>query len=387
MAMMLVVMVVSGAAWSADIVRLDGKATTVGKLAIAGDKLTVDAQPLNLQHVRRIVMHEHPVRVGLRARRVYLSDGSLIIADSVTIADQQATIAWEYGKLTVPLEQVGGIVFVPLSAGPDGKLKPEPDFAQAIARRNRTADRLLAIDGERLTAIDGLLESLDDEQAVFVWRDKARKIKRKKVYGMVLAARAADDREGWCLAHLSDGSQVWGKQPALDDKQFTVARPGATITVPRAAVRHIDVRSRWLAFVSDLEPTQVEAEPLFTFAGWRADESILGRPLKLGGKAYEKGIGTHAPCRLTYALSGDHDVFAATVGIDDQTFGRGDCVMQVLLDGKVAWEARIKGGDAPRRVRVPLGEAKQITLAVEIGEDLDLSDHANWADARLVHEW
>jgi hypothetical protein len=35
-------------------------------------------------------------------------------------------------------------------------------------------------------------------------------------------------------------------------------------------------------------------------------------------------------------------------------------------------------------MRIDIRERKQVTLIVEPGEDLDLADHANWCDARVI---
>jgi len=79
-------------------------------------------------------------------------------------------------------------------------------------------------------------------------------------------------------------------------------------------------------------------------------------------------------------------VLAATIGIDDETDGRGDCVFKVLVDGDEKFSQRVKATDKPRAIRVPLSGASRVELIVEAGEDLDIADHANWAEARLIRE-
>ena len=44
----------------------------------------------------------------------------------------------------------------------------------------------------------------------------------------------------------------------------------------------------------------------------------------------------------------------------------------------------MNGGDAPQVIKVDLTGANSVTLAIEPGENLDLSDHADWGDACLV---
>ncbi|MEX0585305.1 MAG: NPCBM/NEW2 domain-containing protein, partial [Pirellulales bacterium] len=56
----------------------------------------------------------------------------------------------------------------------------------------------------------------------------------------------------------------------------------------------------------------------------------------------------------------------------------------VLADGKEVLRQRMRGGEAPKEIRVSTAGADQVTLVVEPGEDLDLADHADWCDVRFV---
>ena len=42
-----------------------------------------------------------------------------------------------------------------------------------------------------------------------------------------------------------------------------------------------------------------------------------GRPLQIGDKRYEQGIGTHANSRLTVDLWGEYALFEAEIGVQD----------------------------------------------------------------------
>ena len=57
----------------------------------------------------------------------------------------------------------------------------------------------------------------------------------------------------------------------------------------------------------------------------------------------------------------------------------------MIGDGRVLFESgEITGRDEPRAIRVNIVGVKIIALLVDFGEELDLSDHADWADARLI---
>jgi hypothetical protein len=138
-------------------------------------------------------------------------------------------------------------------------------------------------------------------------------------------------------------------------------------------------------FLSDLRPVEARLRPIVTLARpWRADRSIEGGPLTVGGRTFEKGLGVASRSELVFDTHERFDVLAATVGIDASAAGRGDCEFVVLADGKEVLRQRMRGSDPPRDIRAKVAGAQRIALVVEPGEELDLSDHADWCDARLL---
>jgi alpha-galactosidase len=140
-----------------------------------------------------------------------------------------------------------------------------------------------------------------------------------------------------------------------------------------------------VAFLSDLKPTAEEQQAIATIARpWQRDKSVMGKPLTLGSRVFEKGIGVHSRSSLAFDVDEGFDVLAATIGIDAETGGKGDCVFTVLGDGRPLFTQQMKGDSPAQDISVPLGGARQLTLLVEPGADLDLADHADWCDARLI---
>ncbi len=113
--------------------------------------------------------------------------------------------------------------------------------------------------------------------------------------------------------------------------------------------------------------------------------SVDGHPLTLGAKVYPHGVGTHANSVYRIPLGGRAERFEATVGVDDETQGRGSVKFSVLVDGKVAAQTSVlRGGDAPQRLSVPLVGAKSLTLLVNETNGSLGFDHADWADAAIT---
>src|SRR5262249_23379340 len=117
------------------------------------------------------------------------------------------------------------------------------------------------------------------------------------------------------------------------------------------------------------------------------DGSPKNRDLRVGGGSYDKGIGMHGACRMTFDLGGAYKRFESLVGLDDVTGREGSARVQVLVDGnprKLGIERDLTHRNGPMSVRVAVSGAKQLTLVVDFGERGDVQADVNWVDARLI---
>jgi len=113
----------------------------------------------------------------------------------------------------------------------------------------------------------------------------------------------------------------------------------------------------------------------------RRDRDVLDQTLRLGSRRYRKGIGTHAPSEIIYALDGKYDRFHATIGGAEKG---GTVVFQVFGDAKLLFEsATMHGLKGAQPVDVSVAGVAQLRLVVTDAGDNYYADMANWADARL----
>ncbi len=344
-------------------------------------------EPLDLQGLRRIERSPLPSPAQAPCD-VFLSNGSTLRAQEATFDGQTFTVKCaEADPLAIPLASVRGVRLGAIPGTAPGAVSPP--FEASIAQDEAKLDELFAISEGTVQAVRGGLQAVAADEVRFIWNDAERKLPRAKVYGFVLAHKSERlDHTGQCLVHLKDGSSLWATVKGMENGRLAL-RVGDKLELARPwdAVCRLDVRSSRCAFLSDLDPIEVVQEPLVTYAGpWRRDRNVLGQPLTLGKAVYEKGLGVHSRCRLSYALDGKFDLFAATVGIDASTGGKGDCVFVVLADGKELFRKPMRGADAAADVRVKVAGAQRLTLLVDWGDDLDLADRADWCDARVIRE-
>lgn len=141
-----------------------------------------------------------------------------------------------------------------------------------------------------------------------------------------------------------------------------------------------------------VQETQLDSLPGTAMTcGWegrpvRPGKSVSGEAMRIGGRTFERGLGTHAPSAGTLKLDGKAGRFLAEVGVDASQ-AKGTVRFRVKGNGKTLFESGIlKGGDEPVSVDVPLQGVRRLELEVDDGGDGRDFDHANWGNARIVYD-
>jgi alpha-galactosidase len=130
-----------------------------------------------------------------------------------------------------------------------------------------------------------------------------------------------------------------------------------------------------------------------TLCGWGAPQrntTIDGDPLTIGGKRYERGLGTHAESMLRIELHKGSALFTAAVGVDDVVDPDSDepspasVEFQVIGDGRILWRSGVMTAtDAAKKLAVDVTGIETLWLVVTDGGDGIACDHADWADAKF----
>lgn len=196
------------------------------------------------------------------------------------------------------------------------------------------------------------------------------------------------DHVDLCNAHF----EYQGTLPELITKSEMYADPNSHVFLPAAPL------GTEIIPLSSLELDKATC-------GWRtnkADKSIEGNPIRLGGVTYHSGVGTHAPNRIIVKLNGSVTRFYTRVGIDDEVRGAyaGDnsrrtavADYKVILQGEggkeqVVSQGTITGGDTDYpEIDVAVSGWKYLILETTNGSDgTNSSDHIDWALAYLVFQ-
>ncbi|HSW47223.1 MAG TPA: NPCBM/NEW2 domain-containing protein [Phycisphaerae bacterium] len=376
--------------------RIDGQAVAGSWVGLNGQEVVLQQEDrqirlplsdlLNLSWTVKDATTSTPATASAPAdwpTRLFLKDGSEIPArieagDARTLTVQTRLI----DHLNVPVNTLAAIRF--LTSSPPGV---DDAFANALAERRDTEDTLLVAAGDNIRTLIGVVESLTSEGGSFRWRQQRIPIQTDRTVGIVFASTAESGPAAATACRTRDGS-IWAGQLVRGDREAVLLKlaAGQDIRIPVRGLSGIRINSDRVKFLDELQPTGYEFEPLgATRRPWRRNRSVANNPLRIAGNSFERGIGMHSKATLSYELTGDFSRFAAVVGIDDGARPRGSVVFRVTADGKEVFNSGpVIGQDQPRPILVDIHQARKLKLIVDYGEDLDVGDHANWCDARLI---
>jgi len=260
-------------------------------------------------------------------------------------------------------------------------------------------DRLYILTGGAVDWVDGAILSFSDEgiefesvlgEQLYAWEDL--------VGAFVEAFEEGDSAEREAgtpvTVDLYDGSRLRGGLAGVDWDGVRLRRGGSELRLALGAVSEILLADGSVDHLSTLVPVSAEeGSPFGDEIGmvWRhrVDRSVSDTPLSVGGRVFTRGIGVHAPSRLTYDLGGEWRWLRGAVGLDDVVArlpARGSVIFRVRLDGELAWESPVRrGGDALLELpALDLADVERLTLEVDMAADLHMGDRADWLRMLLV---
>ena len=317
----------------------------------------------------------------------FLADGGRSHGELVGNAPEAVVTRTALGDaVPIAFDRLAAVQFV---RGGDALAKAEELFELAMQARLPAQDVLITRGPEDTKSLRGRLESLDAESGSFAFGDKPRTFQTDKIYAIVFATGAKKQPTFPVTAELSDGSIVSGTIERADAESMRIATSvGSVLDLKVGEVMSLRVRSPRVVYVSDLTPTAERGEGML-HRPWpvRRDRSVSAGPLSIAGRVFDRGLGVHSKTELDYSIGGGYETLVATIGIDDVVRPSGNVVFRVLGDGKVLFDSGgLTGQDPPRDMMVEVKGVNTLTLIVDYGDGLDLSDHADWGGVRLLKQ-
>lgn len=117
----------------------------------------------------------------------------------------------------------------------------------------------------------------------------------------------------------------------------------------------------------------------------QVNRSVVGTPLSIAGRRFERGIGGHAISRMLFDLGGKARKVTGMVGPDDANLFSTNLEFKIVGDGKLLWRSGVmKRGDEAKPFDVGLDGIDKVLLLIDMCDDEFMYDHADWAEVKFI---
>ncbi len=318
-----------------------------------------------------------------------LIDGSSLVARDYLVAEGLARITL-FNDQVLELSTTG--IF-------SVRLKPHSEAVAAewsrMLEMQIDNDLLVVRSDGMLDYHKGVLRDVTGKVVQFDLEGDILPVKRFKVHGLVYHQPPGGELpEAVCCIADVFGSRWSVNLLSLSDELQWTTPSGLTVTQPLASLARIDFSANKVLFLSDLEPQSITWTPHFgsdrdlpllgRFFALREDTNLQSNPLRLDGQQYDKGLALHSRTKVVYRLPGRFRRFQAIVGIDDDVRPNGDVCLVIYGDDRVLLETTVTGTDPARSIDLELTGVRRLGILVDFGEKLDVADHLDLCNARII---
>jgi hypothetical protein len=321
---------------------------------------------------------------------VQLIDGSQLVGSDYSARNGSATMTGPGGKVTeLSTRDVRAV-----------RLQSQTDAIAAewarLLESNSDGDLLVVRKADSIDYHRGVLQNVTDKVVELELDGERLPVKRSKIQGLLYYRSTGRSLpNAVCRITDSDGSIWQARSIRLEGENFCWTTPlGLEVSCPAGSVVRIDFSRGKIVYLSDLEPESALWTPYFgsgrslpamaKFFGPREDRGLEPGALQLDGKPYQKGLALHSRTNLVYRLPGRFRRFQATVGIDDRVRPRGNVLLVIRGDDRILLETTVAGTDPAQAVDLDLGGVRRLAILVDYGDLLDVADHLDLCDARIV---
>lgn len=327
---------------------------------------------------------------------VKLIDETVLGANEISLNTRRAEIkSARYGDFTLTFRQLRSLRFIK-------PIDEQGDRWAALHEREETRDMLVipktrqiktgeqSVTVQTVDYLKGTVSEIAEGEVKFVYNGQTIPVKVEKVFGIVLARQNPRPGKATCVVSLG-GDRVYASSVVSSDNKLAVRlAAGADVTVSPNLVKSLDFSQGKIQYLSAIEPREYEHTEFFGFSfDYSRDKTGLNKkPLRLGGRDYNRGLWIHTKTFLKYRLGGEYRRFQAVVGIDEGLANKalGDVKLTISGDGKVLFQKVILGKNPPERLDIEVPGVRDLEILVDWVDENDLGycDHLDLADAKVV---
>ena len=324
---------------------------------------------------------------------IKLSGGDLLLGKVEGLDAERLGLQPAGGKrLTIGVDDVLSLRF---------PARMRADEAPPVAPES--GDRLYRLLPRGVDRVDGLLIGFSPQGVQFEGRVGERTYPWEDVAALFIEpledlAPPVTEGQTRVRVNLEDGGHLTASLQGISPAGVVLHNGREEVQLPLGLIAELLVLNDRYAFLGwlpvDAGPARAPfdppgAEPLGMVWRHRIDRAVDGAALQAGGRSWTRGIGVHAPSRLTWKLAGKWGRLRTWAGLQDPKRAgrvRGSVQFRIFVDGKQVYESALaRGGDATLRIPdIPLTDAQVLVLEVDDGGDGPVMDRANWLRPMLL---
>lgn len=278
-------------------------------------------------------------------------------------------------------------------AAPAAKKKPQgpadEGFALACANPPKNRDLLFVLAGGRIRRVPCKIKGIDAKSVV---ADRGS-VPINKVYGVVLGEISGVEAEEIpsqrrVRMRMGGDRLLVGTLQAMSDKRvsFTLDS-GVELEVDWRAIVDVELESERLVYLSALPLEAASRSPAALVRRWPLlrDVGPGGGALAIGRRVYRRGFFVVPPRKMVFKLPRNFDRIEGELGILPSRFGA--ATVRIEAGGKrIGDPIELRAGAAPHVLRLELGAARNLTLSIDVGPELDSGARVVLGDLRVIAE-
>ncbi len=353
-------------------------------------------QSYDMRDLLTVVMQHGEESTVATAPKVWIDliDGSRILATEYLVKNRTAEIQWTDRSVTIETRNVRSVRFQPPSEGLDAQwqemLAGKGTGDVLVLRRSRTS----------LDQLTGVFQDVTADVVDFEYDDQQIPVKRTKLEGIIYHQGVVRELPpAVCTVQEANGTAWRVKSIEWQEGHLRlVTVGGAQCAVPWAALRRLDFSAGNVVYLSDLPFDLTQCTPyiaslvspkrMMQLNAPRRDNGFEGSGLWLAAgseiQQYDRGLAIHSRSELVYRLAEPFRTLTAVVGIDSRLQGRGNLVLVIFGDDRELFRRSIAGTDPPFPLDLNIEGVRRLRILVDFGETLDVADHLNLCNARII---
>ncbi|MFK7777415.1 MAG: NPCBM/NEW2 domain-containing protein [Gimesia sp.] len=311
---------------------------------------------------------------------IRFTDGSIIPIQSLQSNEKQMKISGDQtGSLLIPTKSVSSIRF--------GNLNSNIRKSWTKLLNGKHKKDLLIVQKENvLDFIDGVVGSISDNKIQFFTGDDEVSVNRKRVFGIIYFRQPSPQTSPFCSIRLTSDGLLQASSIRFSGDEFEATLEcGAQAVFSQESIANLDFSQGKVRYLSDLEPRNIEYTPFFdTIWKYRKDKHRDGGPLRLAGKEYSRGLYIHSKTLLQYRIKNEYRTFRAIMGIDDSVPSIGFVYVEIKGNGRTLYSGNVRSSDSPIKLNLDLRGVRDLDILVDFGDNLEICDHLDLCEARLI---